>query len=261
MLNSFRTFSGSFIVKILMALLVFSFALWGVGDVLKTTASNKPVATVGGIKITPPQFAAALRNENENLRQMMGSQYSAELAASMQLPQRVLQRLVQQSLLTLEAKSIGIVPSDADILKRITTNPSFADSAGKFDKSQFQAILGRTGLSEKKYIERLRADMASEQLADLLSTSVSQSEIAARTLYEARKGQRTATLYTLPSSLVKNSAAPTDENLEAYYKAHAQEFSVPEFRTLSYATIAASDIPTDDEAAQNFINKIDDAFA
>ena len=268
MLNSFRSFAGSFLIKVLMGFLVLSFGMWGVGDMLRQSGHSGNVASVGGEKISQAEFAGGVRNEIENLRRMLGKQFSPDLAVSLQIPEHVLQMMVQKKLLQQEGYDIGVIASDAEILRRITTSPGFQDEKGQFNKAQFENALRRSGTSEKKYIELLRGDIASEQLTDIFSAPLPRLDIAVRTLYQSREALRTATVYTIPAALARNIAEPTPEQLDAYHKAHAAEFTIPEYRKLTYFTVTAQDVPgaalSEDELAtaySKFTNSIEDAFA
>ena len=269
MLNSFRSFAGSFFIKVLMAFLVLSFGMWGIGDVLRQQGSGGNVASVGGQAITQNEFARGLRSEMENLRRMLGKQFSPDLAISLQIPEHVLQMMVQKKLLEEEGYDIGIIASDAEILRHITKSPAFLDDKGQFSKAQFDYALHRSGTTEKKYLDMLRSDIASEQLNDIFAAPLPRQDIAVRTLYQSREATRTASIYTIPANLAKAAGEPTAEQLDAYYKAHAAEFTIPEYRKLSYITITAKDIPggeglseeAQQDASAKLTNKIEDAFA
>jgi peptidyl-prolyl cis-trans isomerase D len=266
MLNNFRSFSGSIAVKLLLVLLILSFALWGVGDMVRQTAKGGDIASVGNEDISFDQYTRTLRLEMESIRGMFGNQYSPELMASLQLPEKILQQMVQQKLLKIEGQSVGIIPSDEQILKTLAKNPLFQDETGKFSKMRFEQVLDRSRKTEKNYIEALRGDIAAEQLSALFKAPLPRQEAAVRTLYLSQNARRTAKLYTLPPSAAKAPAAPTDAQLEGYYKEHAAEYAVPEYRTLSYLTISAKDAPKGDESAEGdaytqYINAVEDALA
>ena len=268
MLNNFRSFAGSFMVKVMLALLVLSFGMWGVGDVLREHARGGAVATIGSSTVSQEEFARAVRAETDNLRRMLGKQYSPELASSMQLPQHVLQGLVQQKLLREEGQRIGIIASDQQVLKEITTSPAYHDENGKFKKASFDNALRQSGMSEKRFLELLRGDIASEQLSGIFQTPLPRNEIAVRTLYQGREAQRSVTLYSIPASIATNVGQPSDEQLNAYYKAREREYTIPEYRSASYAVISMKNAPgisglpedAQTEAYNKFINTVEDAF-
>lgn len=233
--------AGGFTTKLLLAFLVLTFAVWGIEDMVRQPAYRMTVATVGNTKVSMLEYQRAVRQETENLRQMLGTQYTPEIAKQLQIERRALQPLLQKALLKQETEALGISPGDADVVRRIRANSGFQDSKGNFDKSRFEAALRNAGYSEKSYVETMRQEIAAGLLMDTLSVPVKAPDIAVETLYKAREGKRTATIYTLGESLV-NVPAPDEAALETYYKDHGQAFSVPEYRTVSYVVINPADV-------------------
>lgn len=243
MLNTFRAIAGSGFAKILLLILVICFGVWGVGDVLRTTGANPTVASIGEIKISAKEFMGSMHMETENLRHVMGDNYSPELLKNLNLSHWVLQKLINNALLKQETEAIGLVPSDSDVVRRIRADQNFQDAKGNFDKKIFEARLANIGMSEKAYVEQLRGDMAIGLLMDTLTAATPVTDIAVRTLLEAREEQRSVTLYNLNTSLVGNVPHPDDAQIKAYYDAHAREFTAPEYRTLSYVSLSSADVP------------------
>lgn len=242
MLKTFRTLAGGTAAKILLVLLILSFVVWGVEDMIRHPGGAQTVASVGKEKITRMQFANALRRETEMMQRMLGNNATPEIIKSFNLPQKTLRRLVNDALIRQETESLGLIPSDDDVVRRIRTMPSFQDSSGNFDKAIFDATLRHSGLSEKKYVASIRDEIAANLLIDTLMTAIPISDTAIIAMLEAREEQRSVTLYMLSPSLVNNMPKPTEENLKEYYTAHSQEFVAPELRTVSYVTLSAANI-------------------
>jgi peptidyl-prolyl cis-trans isomerase D len=261
MLDSFRSLAGSLPAKILLLFLVLSFGVWGVGDMVRSQGRNSAIATVGGTSISANEFARALHRESENMRNMLGSRYSPDLIKSLNLPQQVLQKLISRILIAKESESLGLVPSDAEIVKHIRSNSAFQDSKGNFDKALFDAMLKNLGTTEKTYVQQMREDMASSLLLDTLRSAAPVSDMAVHTLYDLQEEQRAAAVYTIMPSLVANVPSPTDAQLQVYYDTHKNEFTAPEYRTVSYTIISPTDVqPTAsaDELKAAYKDRIDE---
>jgi peptidyl-prolyl cis-trans isomerase D len=251
MLNSFRSIAGSFSAKILLLLLVISFGVWGVGDVLRTSGRNPTIATVGSVDITASDFLHSLHQETENLRHIMGENYSPDLLKNMNLSHWVLQKLINNELLKQESAAIGLLPSDSDVVRRIRSDQIFQDGKGNFDKKIFEARLQSINISEKAYVEQLRKDMSIGLLVDTLTAATPVSDAAIHTLLQAREEQRSVVLYNLTTSLINNVAQPDEAQIKAYYDAHTAEFTAPEYRNVSYVTITSADVPKDTKGSED----------
>ncbi len=243
MLNQIRSQAAGIGAKLLLALLVLSFAVWGIGDMAGQSGRGGAVATVGKERISVAAYQNAVRRETENLRRAFGDKYSPELLKSLNLEVQALNPMINQSLLEQEGRALKLIPSDADIVRRIRSNANYHDSKGAFDRKLFDAMLKNAGLSEKTYVEQLRREIAAGILMDTISGNYRPLDIAITTVRETREEQRGITLYTLKPSLVSNMLEPDKATLEAYYAEHAREFSAPEARTASYVTLKNGDLP------------------
>lgn len=264
MLSSFRSFNSGIGAKLLLAVLIVAFAIWGVGDIATSPSRNTNVATVGRIHISQETFQRALRNELEQMRQMLGDRYSPEIVKAFHPERKVIQSLTQQALIQQEAETLGLVPSDADVARRIRKASAFQDNKGNFDKNAFERFLRTRNLSEQAYVSRLRQDIASNLLlSTVASVPVKPFDIAAKTLASAREEQRMTTLYTFSDAVVGPIAAPDQSTLDAFYSTHTREFSAPELRSVSYIAIRPEDVQskvkvTEDDLLNAYKERIDE---
>jgi peptidyl-prolyl cis-trans isomerase D len=260
MLNSFRTFQGSFTIKILMGFLILTFAAWGIGDMIRSPHGNGVLATVGGKEISTTAFMREYQAQAANMKRSLGANYSPELLKSMGVENYVLQRLAQKSLLAQEAKELGIVPPDSHVLKAFKQNPIFADQSGKFDKSRFATYLKIQGMSEKTYVEEVRNELATQLLMQSLAVKLTPPVAAVKSVLASNDEKRDVTLYKVSATSLPEPASPKEEELTNYYNNHEERYVSPEYRTVSYATIdanalVAKDAKVTDEAIKAYYNE------
>lgn len=119
MLEKIREGSQGPAAKIILGLVILSFALAGIGGYLGQT-TEQPVAEVNGIKISQTKFSRAYSNERARLEQQFG-EYFAQIAADpnymAQIRQGVVDQLVQQELQSQLAKELGLRVSDEQVKK------------------------------------------------------------------------------------------------------------------------------------------------
>ena len=241
MLNRFRSFSGGIVTKLLIVLLVLSFALWGVADMLRAGSSNPEVAKVGSKTIHLDEYRRTIDIESANLQRSLGANYSPEILKQLKFEQYVLQNLVQKSLLAQEAEKMGFVPSDVEVAQVIRSNPLFSKN-GSFDKAYFQNYLGQQGMSERSYVEQLRSEIAASQLMDALAIHPTLSTSGVNLLLAADDEARNISLFRMSAENAGEVGAPKDGELQAYLQKHAETFTTPEYRTASYISFSAQDV-------------------
>lgn len=257
MLNQFRASVTSIWVRILLILLILAFGVWGVGDMVRSGARNTAVATVGERDITSDEFRRAMNVEAENMRRVMGDTFTPQMLQHPIAYGHVIRKIIKQALLQQESEALGLIASDADVVRRIRSNPNFHDNKGNFDKTIFEAMLRNANMSEKTYVDYLRRDMGVTLLVDTLTAIPPVSDTAAMTVLEAREEGRYVTFYSLKPSLVSNVPQPDEAQIKEYYESHGQDFTAPEFRTISYVTITSGSVgavKVPDEEIKAFYN-------
>jgi hypothetical protein len=80
MLQLIRSKASSWVFKILFIVLVLSFGVWGIGDILRTKTRRSRSPAVGGQTITAEAFQREYQQQQKQLAASMGNQFSPELA-------------------------------------------------------------------------------------------------------------------------------------------------------------------------------------
>ncbi len=240
MLNNFRAYSTGIVTKILLVLLVASFALWGAEDMFTRSAHNSSVATVGDEEISVDTFRREYTQQLEQVKRSLGANYSPDLVGQLGIPRYVLQRLVQQSLLAQEAARVGFRADDKTVAMHIKNDPMLAGQSGGFDKSRFDAILRAQGLSEKRYVEKIRRDISTDELLFSLNVPLSLKNSAVDALAKAQKQPRNVDIYRLSADAAGTITA-TEDALAAFHKEQAARYTTPEYRSISLLRFTATD--------------------
>jgi peptidyl-prolyl cis-trans isomerase D len=250
MLAQFRSLAHSFFAKLLLALLVLSFAVWGVEDMVRGGGSAQSVAKIGKTSVSIEAYQRAVQREADNIRRMLGENYSPEMVKMLQPEKRALQSLIQKTLLERESLALGIVPGDEEVARRIHSNPGFQDGKGRFDKERYLHLLKNARITEKSYVDGLRQDIALSLLMDTFSVDSPIPDIAVETAYRVQEEQRKITLYTVNASYI-SVVSPSADTLEKYYSLHGEEYNVPEYRVVSYVKLNPEDAKTTAAITEN----------
>ena len=104
MLDIIRNLVSSIFGKILLAIMIMSFALWGVGDIL-SSGNSQLAAKVGNEKITLDEFYNEFQDTVRNYNQNTGSNLSLKDAYEIQLHNLLLQELIYSKMINDYAKN------------------------------------------------------------------------------------------------------------------------------------------------------------
>src|SRR6267154_1174017 len=134
MLRGLRKASSNWLGKVVMAavvaFLVISFAIWGIGDIFRGFGRST-VAKIGRTEITVEQFRTQY---NDRLQQ-----YSRQFGRPLSMDQA--RTLVFDIMLDERTRALGLNLSDAEVAKAITTDPTFQGPNGQFDRVRFENLI------------------------------------------------------------------------------------------------------------------------
>jgi peptidyl-prolyl cis-trans isomerase D len=241
MLDALRRAAGTWLAKLLLGILVLSFAVWGVADVFRGY-DRGTVARVGSAAIAPEEFQQAYQNELDQVSRQFGRRLTPEQARMFGLESRVLSRLVGTAAIDNQAKDLGLAISDQAIAEAIRSDPAFKTPDGKFSRPLFDQVLRQSGMSERRFlIERTREEVR-EQLTDSLTANTAVPQLVIDRVHAWREEKRSFELITLDPEKSVKIADPDDAKLKAYYDANKTQFMTPEYRKVAMLSISRDDL-------------------
>jgi peptidyl-prolyl cis-trans isomerase D len=233
MLQKLKDQSGRWYAKALFVLLVVSFGLWGVADIVVNYINMRPVATVDGHTITQEEFAARLQNMVSKAQELSKGQLTSDQIKELGLPQRVLDSLIDQALISLELKKRHLVVTDAAVRRRIQGIPAFLNEQGTFDKRAFDALLYSNHITEAQFIGDMRKEVQQHQLFGALMSGMRLPKAYVDLLFQGFFEQRVFAVVTIPSGKMVVKDTPKESDLEKFYQENQMQFTVPEMRTIT----------------------------
>lgn len=237
MLQKLREQSNRWYIKALFVLLVISFSMWGVGDIVLNYVNMRPVATVDGHNITQEEFSARLQNMVGKAQELSKGQLSAEQIKQMGIPQRILDSLVDQFLIVAELKKRNLVVTDAVVRRRVQSIPTFLNEQGVFDKRAFDYLLYNNRITEAQFIADVRLELQQHQLFGALMAGMQLPKSYVDLLFKGFFEQRVFAVVTIPLSKMVVKDSPTVADLEKFYRENQAEFTRPEMRKITLLEI------------------------
>ncbi|MEO0363805.1 MAG: SurA N-terminal domain-containing protein, partial [Pseudomonadota bacterium] len=250
MLDLLRRGVKTWVAKVLFAVLVVSFAIWGIGDVFSSNLGSS-VATVGDQKITAERFNNALRQEMRAQSQRFGQPIDADMARAIGLPQQVLSRMAQEATLDQAMEDLDVSASDANVRDVISSDPNFRAADGSFNADGYRYLLAQAGFTVEEYENATRRDIARRTLALALSAGGAAPDTAVETLYAFQTEERTIDFVLLEAGEhADDPGAPDEAALAAYHEENAETFTAPEKRTAVYLHLDLDEIAAEHEPAE-----------
>jgi len=249
MISTLRRSLDTWPVRAFFLIMVAAFIVWGIGDVFRMVGSSTWVAKVGDRTIEGPAFQAEYqRSLNQATRNLpSGQDASAELKRS--VGDAALQRLIGQAALDEELRRLRVVTPDVAVRDATYAMPAFRGSDGKFNRQAFEAALRNNGLTEQRFVEMMRGDLAQRQLLEAAAAGAAAPQVEAMPLYQEQFEKRSADMVEFPFA-AETAPAPTDAELQRWYDNHPDRYSSPELRRIKAVVLSpqtlAKDIPISD---------------
>jgi len=244
MLTTIRGKAKSWIVKILFGFLIVAFAAWGIGDIFAKRGLTKPVLRVGALTYTQQEFDRDLRRRLQQFQQQ-GLNINAQQFAALGGIDQILSQQTGQMLLRQYADRLGLSIPQAVAIADIQSNAAFRNPAGQFDRDQFLAVLGQSGLSEAGYV-RLRSDeMRLQQLTGPSFAALATPPVLSDRIYAHLNETRSAEFLVIPDASMTEVKDPDQAALEKFYKDNIAQYQRPEYRALVALHLTAEDFAKD----------------
>lgn len=224
------------IVQVFLALITLPFAFFGVESYVRNVGREGDVAKIGDQKISQQQFQQALREQQERLRNQLGS-VDPKLLDNPEARRAVLDDLVDQRLLFIESQKNHLVASDDAVRHAIGGIQAFQDN-GKFSVERYEAALRGQGMSPAGFEAKLRQDLTMQQLAG----TVAQSGITARraidqTIALQTEKREVAEFRLLPDQYLDKVKVGEDA-IRKFYDANSKQFEIPEQAQAEYVVLS-----------------------
>lgn len=268
MLSIFRGFMNSRVGLIITFVVLGIIALaFGLGDVtgLRSAALNGGASSSTLVSIGKQTISASeVKADTERMVQMYRQQY----------PQLTMEEFVTKggfdqpfenriNTLALEqfGDSQGMRVGKALADSELTSQPQFKGLDGKFDPAAYKAFLQQQRMSDGE----LHAEIARNVMARLLIGPLTPQSfghplapVSIATPYASMLlEKRTGTVAFIDTRKIPEGAPVTDAEAADYYKRNIARYTVPERRSVRYATVAIADLrakatPTDAEIAKAY---------
>lgn len=225
--------------KIVVWLIVISFSIFGIESIL-VGGGGGGVAEVNGEEVSPQELQQAINTQKRRLIAMMGDNLDPAMLDDEFLSAQALDSLISRKLLMQSAESMDLAVSKREIGSVIGNMEQF-QIEGKFSKQLFSSVLSGAGFTPAYFKDTLREDIALTQLRSGLMGSEFSTQLELLLNAQVSAEQRDLQYLTIPMANFLGQEAITEEQVQAYYDQHQDEFRTQESVELDYIELALAD--------------------
>jgi peptidyl-prolyl cis-trans isomerase D len=224
-----KIFLGFVLVLICAAMVLMLAPIGGIGGT--NTTSPSAVATVGGEDISVMDVRQEFEQDTrgQNIPQVMQGLYMRQ----------VLDQMVFQRLLEMEAQRLGIQVTPDEITQRIKELLPTAFPGGVWIGAEryAQEVEIRTGMSVPQFEDYVRTAVLVDKFKFLVTDGISVTPQEVETQYRYANEKIQLDYTEIKPADLQDSIKPTDAELAAYFAKNEAQYQVPEKRSAKYALL------------------------
>lgn len=241
------------LMQLVLLLLIFpSFVFFGLEGYSRIRDDGNAIATVAGQPITQQEWDDAHRRQLDRMREMFGGKLDPKAFDTPEAKQGILEGLIAQRALAAEVVHSRLTTSDQALQQSIMGMEGLTTPDGKFDNDTYKALLAAQNMTPAIFEERLRQDLAVQQLNAAVQTTAFAPKTVASRISDINDQQRDVQQQLFKNADYVAQVKVTDAMLKDFYAKNGALFAVPEqakaeYVVLDSATIAAQVNVSDDE--------------
>lgn len=220
--------------------LVLVFAAWGAyGVVDMSLTQGDYAAKVNGEKVSAAEMDDTWQRRLPQLMQAMGGPLSDQQRTDYQ--NRLLDSAIMGLAAEQHARKVGLRVSDEQAKQAFQQEQAFHVD-GKFSYAAAVARLQAAGLTPEGYLADLRKSLLTGQLESVIGTTDFLTPADSRRLLALLDEERELRFALLQPEAWSGNATIEPAAIEAWYKSHQEDFTVPESVRLDYAELSLADV-------------------
>ena len=253
MLQGIRDNSKGIVAKVIVGFIVLTFAMFGVDSLVGLTQGSNAPASVNGEEISEQDLYQATQLQRRSILAQMGANADPSSIDDNLLRGMVLDSLIQEKALLVEADQNDMLVSAVMIDKIIASNPAFQID-GRFSASQFDAAIRNIGFTRLSYRESIRKQLVLAQQRAGFSLS---SYILPKNLQQIvalERQTRDIRYFAMPIEKVRELTSVTDAEIKSEFESTKNNLNTDEQVVLEYVYLDQQDLLSQIELSDEDIN-------
>jgi len=229
-----RKHAKSWIIKVLMGIIVVVFVFF-YGYSKKQERSSK-MAYVNGELITVLEYKKAYRDLTKMFRMQYKDAWSDDMIKTLGLKNRALVNLIDQRLMSQEAKRLGLDITKNEIQQAIMDYPAFQIN-GRFDVRRYRSLLSNNRMKPEDFEASHAQELLEKKLGQFLLAfmGIIDQEVLDHYTYANEKIK--ISLVQFKPDKFKETIRPDQASMEKHFEEHKEKYRVPEKIKIAYVEI------------------------
>jgi peptidyl-prolyl cis-trans isomerase D len=262
MLNTLRkSVTGPF-VKILIGVLILSFAVWGIQDIFGNYKKTVAIE-IDDYEISIDDLVIEYNNQISTISSQLNKQISLKESLDLGINEIALENLIRKLVLQIEINKLKLGISDDFIAEKIINDELF-HSNGNFNKARYEQLLSYTGFDDESFLQSEINSNKQNQLFNLIAGTTHIPIALHQIINDFNNTKRIIEYTKIPKSkiLVKT---PSERELKEFYEKFQKGYRKSETRDFDAIIINPNLLKEKIEISslqvENYFDKNKDSFS
>ncbi len=224
-LSLMRKHAKSWMIKFLIGIIAVVFIFYF--GYSFTAKRGLKIAYVNGELISEAEYEKAFRDLVEAMRRQYQGMWNDDLIKTLNMRQRALDGLINQKLISQEAKKLGLDVTESESQKAIMDYPPFQVD-GRFDIRRYQALLSQNRMKPEDFEASIALQLLDAKLKQFLFSFLEVPEDAVLEYYTYNNEKITVGFVQFKPEKYRKSVQFDQAALEKYFEENKAKYRIPE---------------------------------
>lgn len=230
------------------------FAVWGGAGRLGEQTGTGDLARVGSARIAGDEFASNLRQRLEAMRKEF-SQLDQNIIQQLNIPQQILEQIIQQQLILQLAADRGLRVSSAEIRERIMSYPVFQKDGKFIGFKEYKQVLDWNRIPLADFEDSLKKEILIDKVVKLLTAGITVSDEVVWDNYKKQNESAKIEYLVAEKDKIEVTDKPDAAAIQAHFEKNKTAYKVPEKRTADYLFFRTDDLKKQVKVDESEIEK------
>ena len=252
MLDTLRkSVTGPF-VKILIGILILSFAVWGIQDIFGNFKKTVAIE-IDDYEVSLDQLVTEYNNQLSIISSQLEKQISLKESLELGIDEIAIENLVRKMVLQIEINKLGIDIPEEFIAEQIINDDNFKID-GRFNKARYEQLLSYAGYNDETYVQSEINVNKQNQLYNVIGNRTYIPNTLIEMVDKYNKTERVIEYMNLAKSKIVVKT-PSERELLEFYEKFKNGYRKSETRDFTALILEPENIKTNIQVMQSQIDE------
>ena len=202
------------------------------------------LASVDSRAISVNDFRRRYLAQVNAYRASSGGSLSDAILEQMQVPQQVLQQMIEESAETAEAEKMGIAVTDEELRAQIVAIPGLQENGRFIGEERYRQLLRAQDppMTPVNFEQNVRQSLMLDKFRGGLTEWMSISDAELEREYKLKNEKATLEVVAILADNFKTQVNPADAEIASYFEANKEKYRIPQQRKIKFVRLNAADV-------------------